>query len=196
MSTRTATLIEDPITTVTAGGDRIRTVALRLHPNGFKANGRIHDPPGDHTPYRSGDRVRVQVVNGEPGSGVHVTGLFGSNPSAESESNREIHARGAADLVLKAEKGDVFLGRGSAASKVALALHPEITPDLASLQAQILTIAKFLVAVPVVGPAFGIEFLKTLPLWDGGILSGAPGQLEAPQAKPAANVFAKAEETQ
>lgn len=143
MSTETAKLTGDAETK-----DGVRTVDVELGRNGAPDTARIHDRPGEHYPYREGDRVRVQVVAGDPAAGVVVCGLYGENPEVLDEGNREIHSRpSSGDLRLKSPAGDVRiepsddglvrLGSRPDEEQVALATQPATKADLLSLQQQI-----------------------------------------------------------
>jgi hypothetical protein len=143
VSTETVKLTSDAETK-----DGVRTADIEIGRDGSPDTARIHDRPGEHYPYRKGDRVRVQVVHDDPAAGIHIAGLYGENPEVLDEGNREIHSRpDSGDLRLKSPAGDVRiepsdeglvrLGSRPDEEQVALATQPATKADLLSLQQQI-----------------------------------------------------------
>ena len=187
MTTAVATLLDEP--QVVAG---VRVARVRLEPTGYSVTAQVVDPPGELFPYQQGDRVRVQLVQGEPGAGVHITGLYGELPVATSAGARELHARGGGDIVLRTAGGKVRLGGGDVDGQIAVALHSELEPDLASLQAQLDTVVQFIIASLPGGAALLAKMAATVP----GYTPGYPTDTheKAPTARPAADVTATPEE--
>lgn len=179
MSTETATLTEDA-----RKDDGVRTAAVVLGRNGYPATARIHDRPGEHYPYRKGDRVRLQTVAGDPAAGAIVAGLYGEEPDVLNEGNREIHSRpDSGDLRLRSPAGDVRieaqddgkvrLGLRPDEEQVALATQPATKADLLSLQQQIDALVSALNAATAGGNPLLPGTPNPVGAWTAVIAAGA-----------------------
>lgn len=208
MATSTAVLISEPKRRL-----GVRTVRVRLSPDGYEARARIVDRPGDWFPYKRGDQVRVQILAGNPAAGVHITGLYRAT-SPRSSSNREIHARDG-DLRLYAPNGDVRaegdvvrLGEGDDSDQEAVAMITQLRADLLSLQQQFDTLVAQLNVATAAGLPLLTAVLPVVPLpsglWTTAVVAGAvpvytaipidPTHEKAKGAAGAVNVVAKPEE--
>lgn len=84
-----AVLTDDPETV-----DGVRLVRATLAPHDTPVTLRIHpQSPGDVHPYRKGDRVRVQPVDGDAMAGLGIVGAYATAPATLGRDWREIHGR-------------------------------------------------------------------------------------------------------
>jgi hypothetical protein len=179
----------------------VRTVRCELGSSGYPATARIHDRPGEHFPYKKGDRVTYRKVAGDPAAGVIITGIYGSDGSASNSANRVVSGRDA-DLELKAPSGatrvtgkdGVRLGTGDDGDQKAIAIGEEIDRDTKSIQAQLdQALAAISAADETLAAALLTEMQKVIPGWTPLPYAGT-GEVRAPDAKHAADVLAKPED--
>lgn len=183
----------------------VRTVRCELGESGYPATARIHDRPGEHFPYKKGDRVTYRKVAGDPSAGLVITGIFGSDGSASNGANRVVSGRDA-DLELKAPSGatrvtgkdGVRLGTGDDGDQKAIAIGEEIDRDTKSVQGQLSQALKYLhdnlLTTPEEKAAFIAQMQLVVPGWAPNGYTGAPDNQYAPDAKHAADVLAKPED--
>lgn len=180
----------------------VLTVRCELASSGYPALARIHDRPGEHFPYAKGDRVTYREVSGDPGAGIVITGIYGSDGSASDGANRVVSGR-SKDLEMKAPNGTtrvtaketVRLGTGEDEDQKQVAIAEETARDTFSIQAQLDQFLAWFVNTydPSALVPLTAEMQKVIPGWSPLPYLGDP-QSRAPDAKPAVDVVAKPED--